>query len=65
LGNLKESDRLDDLSLDGQILLILNLKQIEWDGAEWVMDSGLGLVPTYNERDNIFSGFMKCGKFCD
>jgi len=56
---------LDDLSLDGQILLILNLKQIEWDGAEWVMDSGLGLVPTYNERDNIFSGFMKCGKFCD
>jgi hypothetical protein len=35
-GNLMETDHLEDLGLDGKVILRFILKEIGWEGMNWI-----------------------------
>ena len=64
-GNLRETDHLEDTSVDGRIIWRWIFR--EWDGGQWLdlSGSGYGQVAGCCKCGNEPSGPVKCGTFLD
>jgi hypothetical protein len=63
LGDLREGDHLEDLGLDGRIILKWILKKWDGGGMEWI-----NLAQETDgacEFGNVPSGSIKCGELLD
>jgi hypothetical protein len=63
-GDLRESNHLEDLDIDGRVILKWFFKK--WDGEplDW-SDSWQGQMASCREYGNERSDFIKCGKILD
>jgi len=55
-GNQTEGDRLEDLYLDGRIILKWLLKEVGWEGVNW-MTLRIGI------SSGLLQTSIKCGEF--